>query len=114
MPRTKDDVKYRDKIGKTLYVARPYQPMTDGVEWTHNEYAPSRTFPNLGLAKAWLAKELPKLGVHWVGEIEPGQFVDCSFDDEGYGRVSDVAWEPDWNRMVYVYQREYGKVEFDG
>lgn len=116
MAQTKQYAKYGTKLGKPFYVAQPYRYIfsADGECIEDQENADSRTFPNAGLAKAWLRKRLPELGEGWKGQIERGAYEDCSFHDTHYGHgfVRDVTWETDWEFVIDAWQDDEG-VEFD-
>lgn len=109
MPQTKDYVKYGSRVGKPMYVATTNRPIFDENGYIdRDEWGKSRTFPNLGLAKAWLTKTLTELGVAWCGLIEKGSYEDCSFTDPGYGHISDVTWETDYSFEMSAWWEDDG------
>lgn len=95
MPRTKA---YRH-LGKTTWRANVF--LDDGDE-SFADYLGDAERPNLGLAKAWVNRNLPLLAANKCGvgdsawaRLERGTYEDNSFDDRRDGYVFDASWEKD-------------------
>lgn len=97
MVQTKQYVANRKRFGKTLFIVVPRRPVWNETrEWVDgDEYAKSRTFPNLGLAKAWAAKRVAELGQEWTAHITRGEWREDVFQDRTYGTVYDGEWRED-------------------
>ena len=115
MPITKDYLKYGgEKAGRMLYVASPYRAVMteDGEAIDHDEFERSRTFPNLGLAKRWLAAQIEKQGPEWMGRIYRGCYRNEEFTDPGYGHILDCFWDEDEQWSCDAWQEMDG-VKFE-
>lgn len=102
MPTTKDWVAHRKHFGKTQYVAAVWKW---NPEIEDNDFLGDRTFPNLGLAKAWAKKNTPE-GAY--AAIHRGKWEEDRFHDEGYGLVyaADFAVDESWG-MEYWGESEW-------
>lgn len=120
MPTTHDYHDHRHHFGRDLYRAGLWWDdlgERDGnaePDWVRHIEG-FRTFPNVGLAKAWVQRQCALIGTNgWTvpegndgfltGDVQRGRWQEFTFHDEGYGTVHDAEWEADewWWRLTWV------------
>src|SRR6266508_914477 len=86
------------KLGQTTYQAEVRYSDGHDPSVHHSALSQPQEFPDRDTAKAWVARQLCRLGLPergcFYGEVQHGYYQDASYDDRGrFSGLHHATWE---------------------
>jgi hypothetical protein len=86
------------KLGQTTYQAQVHYSDGHDPSVHHPALPQPQEFPGKDAAKAWVARQLRRLGLPergcFYGEVQRGSYQDASYDDRGqFSGLRHATWE---------------------